>query len=87
MAELRKEFSDVNQWLDWFQIYAFVDGGYVSNLGTGFGDGSLLSAGGGMRSQFGRFDFGLEVAAPVGNDRFESGDRSPKINVQLGVRF
>ena len=87
LAELRKEFSDVNQWLDWFQIYAFVDGGYVSNLGTGFGDGSLLSAGGGMRSQFGRFDFGLEVAAPVGNDRFESGDRSPKINVQLGVRF
>jgi len=87
LAELRKEFNDVNQWLDWFQLYAFVDGGYVSNIGTGFGDGSLMSAGGGLRSQFGRFDFGVEAAAPVGNDRFESGDRSPKINVQLGMRF
>lgn len=87
LAELRKEFNDVNEWLDWFQLYAFVDGGYVSNIGTGFGDGSLLSAGGGLRTQIGRFDIGIEAAAPVGNDRFESGDRSPKINVQVGLRF
>lgn len=87
LAELRKEFNDVNDWLDWFQLYAFVDGGYVSNIGTGFGDGSLMSAGGGLRSQIGRFDFGIEAAAPVGNDRFESGDRSPKLNVQVGLRF
>jgi len=87
LAELRKEFNDVNQWLDWFQLYAFVDGGYVSNIAAGFGDGSLMSTGGGFRSQFGRFDLGLEAAAPVGHDRFESGDRSPKINVQLGMRF
>lgn len=87
LAELRKEFTDVNPWLDWFQLYTFVDGGYVSNIGTGFGDGSLLSAGGGLRSQIGRFDLGIEAAAPVGTDRFESGDRSPKINVQVGLRF
>lgn len=87
LAELRKEFDDVNQWLDWFQLYAFVDGGYVSNIGTGFGDGSLASAGGGMRSQIGRFDFAIEAAAPVGSDRFESGDQSPKINIQVGLRF
>jgi hemolysin activation/secretion protein len=87
LAELRKEFNDVNQWLDWFQLYAFVDGGYVSNIGTGFGDGSLVSAGGGLRSQIGRFDLGIEAAAPVGTDRFESGDQSPKINVQVGLRF
>ncbi len=87
LAELRKEFNDVNDWLDWFQLYTFVDGGYVSNIGPGFGDGSLVSAGGGLRSQIGRFDFGVEAAAPVGNDRFESGDRSPKINVQMGMRF
>lgn len=87
LAELRKEFSDVNDWLDWFQLYAFVDGGHVTNKGTGFGDGSLLSAGGGLRSQIGRFDLGIELAAPIGNDRFESGDRSPKINLQIGLRF
>jgi len=87
LAELRKEFNDVNQWLDWFQLYVFIDGGYVSNIGTGLGDGSLASAGGGMRSQIGRLDFGIEAAAPVGSDRFESGDQSPKINIQVGLRF
>lgn len=87
LAELRKEFSDINPWLDWFQLYTFVDGGYVSDIGTGLAAGSLLSAGGGLRSQIGRFDFGLEAAAPVSKDRFESGDQSPKINVQLGLRF
>lgn len=87
LAELRKEFNDVNDWLDWFQLYAFVDGGYVTNIGPGFGDGSLLSAGGGLRSQIGRFDIGVALAAPIGNDRFETGDRSPKINLQIGLRF
>lgn len=87
LAELRKEFNNVNDWLDWFQLYAFVDGGYVTNIGTGFGDGSLLSAGGGLRSQIGPFDIGVELAAPIGNDRFESGDRSPKFNLQIGLRF
>lgn len=87
LAEVRKEFNDITGWLDWFQLYAFVDGGYISNIGTGFGDGSLASAGGGMRSQIGNIDFGIEAAAPVNTERFESGDRSPKINVQIGLRF
>ncbi len=87
LAELRKEFNDLNDWLDWFQLYAFVDGGYVSNIGTGFGGGSLASAGGGLRSQIGRFDLGIEAAAPIGNDRFQSGDQSAKINFQIGLRF
>ncbi|MEH6791872.1 ShlB/FhaC/HecB family hemolysin secretion/activation protein [Parasphingorhabdus sp.] len=87
LAEIRREFNDVSDWLDWVQLYAFVDGGYVSNIGTGFGDGSLASAGGGIRSQFGRFDLGIEAAAPVNNERFESGDQSPKVNIQLGLRF
>tara|TARA_R110000824_G_scaffold62073_2_gene164601 strand:- start:261 stop:1880 length:1620 start_codon:yes stop_codon:yes gene_type:complete len=87
LAELRKEFNNVSSWLDWLQLYAFVDGGYVSNIGTGFGDGSLASAGGGMRSQIGNIDVGIEAATPVNSDRFESEDRSPKINVQVGLRF
>ena len=61
--------------------------GYVSNIGTGYGDGSLASAGGGVRAQIGKFDLGVEAAAPVSDDRFESGDRSPKMNVQVGLRF
>ncbi|WP_373489641.1 ShlB/FhaC/HecB family hemolysin secretion/activation protein [Parasphingorhabdus sp.] len=87
LAELRKEFRDVTGWLDWLQLYGFVDGGYVSNIGTGFGDGSLASAGGGMRAQIGNFDLAVEAAAPVSDDRLESGDRSPKLNVQVGLRF
>lgn len=87
LAELRKEFNDVTDWLDWVQLYTFIDGGYVSNIGTGFGDGSLVSAGGGIRSQIGRFDMGIEAAAPLNSDRFESGDQSPKFNVQVGLRF
>jgi hemolysin activation/secretion protein len=87
LAEVRKEFNNITGWLDWFQLYAFVDGGYVSNIGTGFGDGSLASAGGGLRSQIGNIDVGVEAAAPMNTDRFESGDQSPKINVQVGLRF
>ena len=87
LAELRKEFNDINGWLDWFQLYAFVDGGYVSNIGTGFGDGTLASAGGGLRSQIGKIDVGIEAAAPLNSNRFESDDRSPSINVQVGLRF
>lgn len=87
LAELRKEFKAVNGWLDWFQLYGFIDGGHVSNIGTGFGDGSLISAGGGLRAQIGAVDLNVETAAPIDENRFESGDRSPKINFQLGVRF
>lgn len=87
LTELRKEFTDVNQWLDWFQLYGFVDGGYVNHIGTGNGDGSLASAGGGMRAQMGKLDLGFEVAAPITDDRFESGEQSAKVNVQVGLRF
>ncbi len=87
LAELRKGFDNVANWLDWVQLYGFVDGGYVSNIGTGFGDGSLSSAGGGIRTQMGPVDFNIETAMPINEDRFESADRSPKINVQVGVRF
>ncbi|WP_339690224.1 ShlB/FhaC/HecB family hemolysin secretion/activation protein [uncultured Parasphingorhabdus sp.] len=87
LAEVRKEFKKVNEWLDWFQLYAFVDGGHASNKGTGFGDGSLASAGGGIRAQIGKLDLGIEAAAPLTRDRFESGDRSPKISFQIGLRF
>lgn len=87
LAELRMGFNDVTEWLDWLQFYSFVDGGYVNHIGTGFGDGSLSSAGGGLRAQIGKFDLGAEVAAPLTDDRFESSDKSPKVNMQVGVRF
>lgn len=87
LAELRMGFSDVTGWLDWLQFYSFIDGGYVNHIDDGFSDGTLASAGGGLRAQIGQFDLGAEVAAPLTDDRFESGDRSPKVNMQVGVRF
>ena len=87
LAEFRKDFNQPTPWMNWLQLYGFVDGGYVSHIGDGFGDGTLLSAGAGMRAQMGRFDMGLEAAAPLNEDRFESGDQSPRVNVQLGVQF
>jgi len=87
LAELRMGFGDVTEWLDWLQFYGFIDGGYVNHIGDGFNDGTLASAGGGMRAQIGKFDLGAEVAAPLTDDRFESGDKSPKVNMQVGVRF
>lgn len=87
LAEFRKDFNQPTPWLNWLQLYGFVDGGHVSHIGDGFGDGTLASAGAGMRAQLGRVDMGFEAAAPLNEDRFESGDQSPRINVQLGVQF
>lgn len=87
LAELRMGFSDVTDWLDWLQFYSFVDGGYVNHIGSGIGDGSLASAGGGLRARLGKFDLGAEVAKPLTDDRFESDDKSPKVNLNVGVRF
>lgn len=87
LTELRKDFNSVNNWLNWFQLYGFVDGGFVDHIGTGYGDGALGSAGGGMRAQAGKLDLGLEVGVPISIDRLASGDQSPKINMQVGMRF
>ncbi len=87
LAEFRKDFNQPTSWMNWLQLYGFVDGGYVSQIGDSFGGGTLASAGAGMRAQMGRFDMGLEAAAPLNEDRFESGDQSPKVNVQVGVQF
>ncbi len=87
LFEVREDFDDAISFLDRLQLYSFVDGGYVHNLRNGFGGGTLFSAGGGLRLRAGIFDFELESAIPLTEDRFDSGDRSPKINVQIGVNF
>lgn len=87
LAELRGNFDGPKGVLDWAQLYGFIDGGYVDNLRGGFGGGSLVSGGGGIRAGRGRAEFGLEVAAPINADRFESGDRSPKLNVVVSYGF
>ena len=84
--ELRHDFSKPVRHIDWAQVYGFVDGGYVYNLKDGFGGGSLLSAGGGVRAGAGRFEIGAEAAFPISDPRFDGG-KSPRFNLSLGYSF
>ena len=87
LVELRQDFDEDISFLKRMQIYAFFDGGYVDNLQAGFGSGALLSSGGGIRARAGIFDLALEAAVPINEDRFDSDDKSPKVNVQVGINF
>lgn len=69
------------------QFYAFADAATVGNVGGGRG-GSLYSAGAGARFDLSKaFDGGVEIGFPIGNDRFETRDRSPRLSFALSARF
>lgn len=87
-AEVRADAGRiVPGWIDRLQLYSFIDGGYVDNLRGGFGGGSLLSAGGGARLGTGRLDGMVEVGLPVNADRFDTGDRRPRISMRIARSF
>ncbi len=68
--------------------YAFVDGGKVTNLASGRGGGSLLSAGGGFRFDVDkRTDASFEAAAPLSGPRYETGTRGARLRVSLTRYF
>lgn len=70
------------------QVYAFADAGTVGNFGSGGRGGSLYSAGGGLRFDISKvFDAGVEIAFPIGRDRFETNDRSPRLSFTTSARF
>ncbi len=85
LLELNYTQNKVTPWLDRLQPYIFFDGGYVDNLQSDFGDGSLFSTGLGLRGTLGRFNFEAEGAFPLSRIRFESQDRSPHINLRVGL--
>jgi hemolysin activation/secretion protein len=87
LVELRRTFDDPLPGVRSAQLYGFVDGGYVTNLDSGYGGGTLLSGGGGVRASVGKADLALEAAFPINTPRFESGDKSPRINVSVGYNF
>lgn len=88
MAELRYGLNQPFAAVQRAEFYAYVDGGSVSNRDGGFGGGSLASGGGGIRVDFTRtFGAGLEVAAPLTGERYDTGDRSSRINFRLNTSF
>lgn len=70
------------------QLYAFADGGTVSNLQNGRGGGTLASSGGGFRADLTRdLDVDLEIAVPLTERRFDTNDHSPRINLRVVQSF
>lgn len=70
------------------QLYMFVDGGSVSNHDGGYGGGALASTGGGIRTDVTQsIGANLEVAVPLDERRYDTNDRTPKINFRLIKAF
>lgn len=87
LAELRYRVNTGGLPLDFLQLYAFADGGYVSDIDQTGGEGSLFSAGPGMRGRIGALDWEVESAFPLGGSGERSDPDGPQINVRTGVRF
>ena len=69
------------------QLYAFGDGGVVTNLRGGFGGGRLASGGAGLRIGRGPLDAGVEVAVPISRDRLDTGSRAARISGRISIHF
>ncbi|NJS15149.1 MAG: ShlB/FhaC/HecB family hemolysin secretion/activation protein [Sphingopyxis sp.] len=87
MAELGYQFDKPLRGIKRLQPYVFLDGGYVHNLRSGFGGGSLMSAGGGLRGDVGPVEFQLEAAVPIHDAGAGTAPDDTKVNFQLGVEF
>lgn len=88
LAELRYDWPRALGAVRKVQLYAFADGGTVSNLANGFGSGTLASSGAGLRTDITR-DFGIdfEVAVPLTEDRYDTGDNTPRLNLRVSQSF
>jgi hemolysin activation/secretion protein len=88
LAELRYDWPKAMGAVRNMQLYAFADGGTVSNLQGGLGGGTLASSGAGLRTDITR-DLGLdfEVAVPLAEDRYDTGDNTPRINLRVSRSF
>ncbi|MFN3864749.1 MAG: ShlB/FhaC/HecB family hemolysin secretion/activation protein [Erythrobacter sp.] len=88
VGELRYDWPTALGAVEHLQLYAFADGGVVTNLAGGGGGTSLASGGGGLRADVTRtFDFDLEVAVPLTGARYDTGDKRPRINVRVSQSF
>jgi hemolysin activation/secretion protein len=87
-AELRYDWPRAMGVLRHLQLYAFADGGTVSNLAQGLGGGTLASSGAGLRTDITRdLDLDFEVAVPLTEDRYDTGDNSPRLNLRVSQSF
>lgn len=88
LAELRYDWPKALGAVRHVQLYAFADGGTVSNLAGGTGGGTLASSGAGLRTDITRdLDLDFEVAVPLTEDRYDTGDNSPRLNLRVSQSF
>ncbi len=88
LAELRYDLAKPLGESSNLQLYAFADAGTVSNLAGGLGGGTLASSGGGLRTDItGDLDLDFEVAVPVTEDRYDTGNRAPRLNLRISQSF
>lgn len=87
-GELQYYWSKPTDFLSGMQLYGFVDGGVVNDIGNVLNDGSLFSTGGGVRVDVTRkLDIDLELAVPLSGPRFDSDGSSPKVNFSVSQDF
>lgn len=88
LAELRYDWPKALGAVRNVQLYAFADGGTVSNLASGFGSGTLASSGAGLRTDITRdLDLDFEVAVPLTESRYDTGDNTPRLNLRISQSF
>ncbi|CAM3292555.1 Hemin transporter [Sphingomonas antarctica] len=73
--------------IDRLQLYTSVDGGYVTNLRGGLGGGALVSTAFGLRAGHGKLSGMLEAGLPLNKDRFDTGNREPRVTFRLSRIF
>lgn len=88
VGELRYDWPKALGAVRNLQLYAFADGGTVTNLGDGLGDGTLASSGGGLRADISRnLDLDFEIAVPLTEERYDTLDNSPRFNLRVVQSF
>lgn len=88
LAELRYDWPKAFGATRHMQLYASADGGTVSNLAQGLGSGTLASSGAGLRTDITRYlDLDFEVAVPLTEDRYDTGNNSPRLNLRVSQSF
>ena len=88
VGELRYDWPRALGAVEHLQLYAFADGGTVSNLAGGRGNDTLASSGAGLRADVTRYlDLDLEVAVPLTGPRYDTDDKTPRINLRVSQSF
>jgi hemolysin activation/secretion protein len=88
LVELRYDIDNPFGLIRRAQVYAYVDGGTVSNLRGGYGGGSLASAGAGVRADVTRtLGATMEVAVPLTGARYDTGNSDPRVNLGVAKSF